>query len=216
MTTILDFLNRTLFVLGADHVSVAELAGFLTGGACVWLTVRANIWNFPVGLANSAFFLVLFVSAGLYADSALQVVYLVLGAVGWWQWVHGGAGRTRLEVTRASTAEVGLLSVAVVAATVPLTVLLSAAHDIAPFWDALTTALSLAAQWLLNTKKVQTWHFWMAADAVYVPLYVVKDLWLTAAVYALFLGMCVAGLRSWRSAGRGEPVVAGPVAPVPA
>ena len=200
----LDFFNHVLFTFGADHVTVAELAGFLTGAACVWLTVKGHIANFPVGLANDAFFLVLFLSAGLYADSALQVVYLVLGAIGWWQWIYGGAGRTRLVVRRAGSGELVVLAGLVVAATVPLTYLLVAAHDIAPFWDALTTALSLAAQWLLNTKKVQNWYFWLAADAIYVPLYFVKDLWLTAIVYAIFFAMCVAGLRAWRRAAREE------------
>jgi len=50
-------LNVALFTLGSDHVSVAELLGFVTGAASVWLTVLARISNFPVGIANSAFFL---------------------------------------------------------------------------------------------------------------------------------------------------------------
>lgn len=214
MTPIIDFLNQVLFRFGADHVTIAELAGFLTGAACVYLTVKANILNFPVGLANDAFFLVLFLSAGLYADSALQVVYLVLGAIGWWQWVYGGAGRTRLVVTRASSTELVVLVGLVVAATIPLTIILTSAHDIAPFWDALTTSLSLAAQWLLNTKKVQNWYFWIAADVIYVPLYFVKDLWLTAIVYAVFLAMCGAGLRAWLVAYRTEPTVVDSETPV--
>src|SRR5215470_339155 len=93
-------LNVALFTLGNDHVSVAELLGFVTGAASVWLTVLARISNFPVGIANSAFFLVLFASARLYADSGLQVVYIVLGLAGWWKWLHGGAGRGRLTVAR--------------------------------------------------------------------------------------------------------------------
>jgi nicotinamide mononucleotide transporter len=69
-------LNVVLFTVGNDQVTVAELLGFVTGAASVWLTVLARVSNFPVGIANSAFFLVLFVSARLYADSGLQVVYI--------------------------------------------------------------------------------------------------------------------------------------------
>ena len=76
-------------------------------------------------------------------------------------------------------------------------------HDIAPFWDALTTCLSLVAQALLNWKKLENWYFWIAADVVYVPLYVVKRLDLTAIVYVLFLAMCFLGLREWRRLERG-------------
>jgi nicotinamide mononucleotide transporter len=76
--------------------------------------------------------------------------------------------------------------------------MLGAVHDIAPFWDALTTCLSLVAQALLNWKKLENWYFWIAADVIYVPLYVVKRLDLTAIVYVLFLSMCFLGLRQWR------------------
>jgi nicotinamide mononucleotide transporter len=191
-------LNHVLFVIGADQVSVAELAGFITGAGCVWLTVKAHIANFPVGLANDAFFLVLFLAAGLYADSGLQVVYLVLGVVGWWQWLHGGESRTRLNAGRATLQELGVLAALVVLATWGFTVLLRSVNDVAPFWDALTTALSLAAQWLLNTKKLQNWYFWIAADLIYIPLYGVKHLWLTAVVYVVFLAMCFRGYSEWR------------------
>ncbi len=191
-------LNHVLFVVGADHVTVAELAGFITGAVCVWLTVKVHIANFPVGLANDAFFLILFLAAGLYADSGLQIVYFVLGVIGWWQWLHGGVNRSRLEAGSSSPPELIVLLGLVAAATWGLTLLLEAAHDVAPFWDALTTALSLAAQWLLNTKKIENWYFWIAADVVYVPLYGVKHLWLTGLVYVVFLLMCFRGLAEWR------------------
>lgn len=193
-------LNHVLFVVGADHVSVAELAGFITGAACVWLTVKVHIANFPVGLANDAFFLILFLAAGLYADSGLQIVYLVLGVVGWWQWLHGGQNRTRLQAGRSSATELIVLLALVALTTYGLTLLLQSVDDVAPFWDASTTALSLAAQWLLNTKKIQNWYFWIAADVVYVPLYGVKHLWLTGLVYLVFLILCFRGIAEWRKA----------------
>jgi nicotinamide mononucleotide transporter len=201
-------LNVALFTLGNDHVSVAELLGFVTGAAGVWLTVVARISNFPVGIANSAFFLVLFASARLFADSGLQLVYIVLGFTGWWQWLHGGPERSRLTVARSGWRLLAGCVLFVALATWGLTVLLDAVHDIAPFWDALTTAVSLAAQFLLNCKKIENWGFWMAADVVYIPLYVVKRLDLTAIVYVLFLGLCMTGVRAWRRAlrpGSGAP-----------
>lgn len=197
MAHLLAPLNAVLFTLGSDQVSVAELLGFATGAACVWLTVLARISNFPVGIANSAFFLVLFLSARLYADSGLQAVYIVLGFAGWWQWLRGGAERTRLVVGRSGWRLLAACAAFVVLATWGLTLLLGRAHDIAPFWDALTTALSLAAQFLLNLKRIENWAFWMAADIIYIPLYVVKRLDLTAIVYVLFFTMCVLGARAW-------------------
>src|SRR3954454_17206728 len=78
-----------------------ESASFVTGSACVWLTVRENIWNFPIGLVNVATFGVVFLRAGLLADAVLQVVYLILGARGSYLWHHGGRDGARLRVKRA-------------------------------------------------------------------------------------------------------------------
>jgi nicotinamide mononucleotide transporter len=191
-------LNHVVFDLGNDAVSYAEILGFATGAACVWLTVRSRISNFPVGIANSAFFLVLFLAARLYADAGLQVVYIALGFIGWWQWRYGGAARSARRIERARTSNLVVCLLFVAVATWGLTALLRAVDDAAPFWDALTTALSLAAQYLLNVKKIETWFFWIAADIVYIPLYATKRLDLTAIVYVLFLLMCLRGLVEWR------------------
>jgi len=211
-------LNAVLFTLGNDQVSVAELLGFVTGAASVWLTVKAHISNFPVGIANSAFFLVLFLSARLYADSGLQVVYIVLGFAGWWQWLHcvtrqDGTGRSGLVVARSGWPLLAGCAAFAVFATWGLTLLLGWAHDIAPFWDALTTALSLAAQFLLNLKRIENWAFWILADIIYVPLYAVKRLDLTAIVYVLFLSMCFLGVAAWRKALRASAPASAPAAP---
>lgn len=209
----MQWLNTVLFTMGNDQVSIAELLGFVTGAACVWLTVLARISNFPVGIANSALFLVLFLTARLYADAGLQVVYIGLGFVGWWQWLHGGAeaDRHRLRVRRARPVTLIGCLVFVVVGAAGLTWLLRRVDDVAPFLDALTTALSLAAQYLLNTKRIENWAFWIVADVIYIPLYAVKRLDLTAIVYVLFLTMCVTGVLSWRRALRRTTTVREPL-----
>jgi nicotinamide mononucleotide transporter len=210
-------LNVVLFRFGQDAVTWAELLGFATGALGVWLTVRVNIWNFPIGIANNVFFLVLFWTARLYADAWLQVVYLALGVIGWWQWLHGGPVRTRRAVAHARPLTVLVLVALAIPATWGLTVVLTRAGDIAPFWDALTTALSLAAQWLLNRKQFENWGFWIAADVVYVPLYFVKALYLTGIVYVLFLSLCLLGLRVWhRELAAGRQGTDAPYTAVPA
>jgi nicotinamide mononucleotide transporter len=82
--------------------------------------------------------------------------------------------------------------------TYALTLLLSGATDsTVPFWDALTTSLSLMATYGQCRKRVESWWLWIAADLVYIPLYAYKELYLTSLLYVGFLTLCLIGLRGW-------------------
>src|SRR5688572_4891482 len=121
---------------------LVETLGFVTGAACVYLVTRQDILNFPIGIANNVAFTVLFFYNRLYGDAALQIVYVVLAAHGWYQWLYGGHNRTALRVERASAGVLLNLSGFVVAGTIGLTYLLRAVSGAAPVLDALTTVLS--------------------------------------------------------------------------
>jgi nicotinamide mononucleotide transporter len=195
-------LSLALIVGAASHrlpLDLTEVLGFVSGAWCVWLTVKENIWNWPIGLLNSAFFLVLFLRAHLFADSSLQVVYLVLGVLGWYWWLRGGDGQSTLPITRTSVRAALILTGVLIIATMAMTVVLQRIDDAAPFLDALTTVLSLIAQYMLTRKLLENWLVWLTADAIYVGLYIAKGLPLTAILYAIFFAMCVAGLRRWRA-----------------
>ncbi|HEX8499306.1 MAG TPA: nicotinamide riboside transporter PnuC [Pyrinomonadaceae bacterium] len=177
---------------------LTETLGFVTGAACVYLVVKENVWNFPVGIANNVFFLALFAGARLYGDAALQIVYVALGIQGWYLWLRGGENRTALEVGRASRRLLLGTAAFIVAGTAAMTFALRAVKDSAPLLDALTTVLSLAAQYLLNRKAVENWLLWITADVIYIYLYLARGLRLTAVLFFVFLCLCVAGLRGWR------------------
>lgn len=191
-------------------VGLTETFGFVTGAACVYLTVVENVWNFPLGIANSAFFLALFAGARLYGDAGLQVVYIALGFQGWHLWLRGGENRTALRVSRATPRLLITVGACAAAGTALMYWVFTRTHDSAPLLDALTTALSLAAQYLLNRKAVENWLLWMTADVLYIYLYLSRGLYLTGVLYFVFLCMCVAGLTVWLRSLRRE--VAGGVA----
>ena len=180
-------------------LDLTEALGFVTGAVCVWLVTKRNLWNWPIGLANNVFFAVLFHRSRLFADCGLQGVYFILGVYGWWHWLRGGDGHSRAPVSRATEREWIATLAFLVAGTWGLRSLMIFLQGAAPFWDSLTTVLSLAAQYLLCRKRIENWWFWIAADLIYVPLYVARHLPLTAVLYTIFLGLCLLGLRRWRA-----------------
>jgi nicotinamide mononucleotide transporter len=182
------------------HVSLNawEVFGFITGGYCVWLVVLENIWNWPIGIINAVAFLVLFTSSKLYADAGLQAVYVVLNALGWYWWLHGGKHKSKLKIGHIGLIETAILAGLGVVATILFSRFLKSVGDVAPFLDALTTVSSLIAQYMLTRKYLENWYVWIATDIIYIGLYAAKHLILTGVLYAVFLTMCCVGVHDWR------------------
>src|SRR6476661_10906449 len=92
MTALLDWMNSAAIpnLLGGP-VSWIEVIGFVTGAACVYGVARQELWNWPVGILNNAAFIVLFLGAGLYAESVLQLAFAAIALFGWYNWVRGSA-----------------------------------------------------------------------------------------------------------------------------
>src|SRR5260221_7152918 len=192
-----------------------ELAGFVSGALCVWLLVRQNIWNWPIGIANNVVYVIVFYKSGLYADSGLQFVYMAIALYGWWNWLHGGVNHAELKVPRASaTGILGYLAIAAVATGVLYWLLRHTPSNV-PFADGLTTALFLTAQYMMSRKVVENWWFWIIGDVLVIGLYTYKHLYLTSALYLVFTAMSVAGLLEWRKAARKRGVAVSAQRPLP-
>lgn len=80
------FLFSSCFLLLASYkkllpLSLVETFGFLTGLLCVWLVVQENIWNWPIGIANNVFFVILFWQSQLFADMSPRLMFIRLAGV---------------------------------------------------------------------------------------------------------------------------------------
>ncbi|MET0955217.1 MAG: nicotinamide mononucleotide transporter, partial [Cryobacterium sp.] len=82
--------------------------------------------------------------------------------------------------------------------------------------DAATTSVSLVAQYMLNRRWLENWFVWIAVDVTYVGLFLYKGLNITAALYLLFIGLCVIGYRGWARARARQGLTSGPAAGLPA
>jgi nicotinamide mononucleotide transporter len=189
-----------------EHVAVAF------GLANVYLTVRQNIWCWPVGVVMVSLYIYIFFGAKLYSDAGLNVFFLVMQFYGWYQWTRGGVRHVR------SLAPVKRLHVrgwiwtiaGVVAGTALLGTTMHRLTDASlPYPDAFTTMLSIIAQFFLTRKIIDNWTLWITADVVYVWMYSSKELYWTAGLYVVFLILCVLGYREWRAGMRERSATGG-------
>jgi nicotinamide mononucleotide transporter len=190
-----------------------ELLGSLTGILCVWLLVKQNIWNWPIGIANNIFYVFIFYKSGLFADMGLQFVYLSIAVYGWWNWLHGGNNHSELSVVRTSPKGLlGYCGITPASTTILYWLLRSYTPSTVPFADGLTTSLFLTAQFMMSRKLVENWWFWIVGDVLVIGLYVYKHLYLTTGLYLVMLAMCVAALVEWQRAVRKESLARASVA----
>lgn len=176
-----------------------EALGVAFGFVSVVLTVRRHIGCWPTGLANIALFLALFLRERLYGQVLLYLVFFAVSVYGWLHWRASQRAEQELRVLPMSPGAFSLHLAASAALTFALYFALrSFTNGAAPFLDALTTALSLVAQWLLARRNVGNWVFWITADVLYIVLFIQQKLWLTAALYGAFLLLAISGLIAWR------------------
>ncbi|MBV9110199.1 MAG: nicotinamide mononucleotide transporter, partial [Gemmatimonadetes bacterium] len=187
------------FLKAAAGNSPIEWIAVVFGIVSVYLSVRENIWSWPTAIVNVALYVYIFLYAKLYADMGLQVVYVVINAYGWWNWLYGGANHSELRVTRITARQAVVLTAIGAAFAVALWKFLAHNTDAAlPWADSALTAASLVAQYLLTKKVLENWAIWVAADVGYIALYIYKGLNPTAFLYAVFLLLSVMGWIEWK------------------
>ena len=187
------------FVVWGAPVTWLEVVAFVLSIAMVVCNIRVNVIGWPLAIASSLLYGLLFWNSRLYGDASLQLFFAAVAAWGWWQWLRGTDEEGHALRVRSLGAN-GRMSVLVaIAIAWPATALfLSRLTDTdVPWWDAFPTATSVVGQWLLGRKYVENWPTWIVVDVVGAALFAYKGLWLTMLLYLVFVAMAFVGWRSW-------------------
>jgi nicotinamide mononucleotide transporter len=187
-------------VLWGSPITWLELLACALSVAMVVCNARINPLAWPLAITSSALYGLLFLDSRLYGEAGLQVFFIVMASWGWWQWLRGtgdDGGRLRVRSLEAGRRWRVLLAMGI--AWPALGLLLDHATDSdVPWWDAFPTAGSVIGQWLLARKYVENWLVWAVVNVVSVLLFAYKGLWLTVALYSLFVLLSWLGWRAWR------------------
>lgn len=186
----------------SDHAArVIELVAFALALGYVLLSIRQRPIAWPLMIAASTLYGLLFLASRLYGQALLQLGFIAIAAWGWWQWTHGRKDDRPLAVSTLRLPQRLLLVVACGVATVLAALLLGRGTDAASPWlDAFTTVGSLLAQVLTARKYTDAWIGWLVVNLVSVALFLQQQLMPTALLYAIMAALSVAGWWAWRRA----------------
>ncbi len=193
----MDFLQQAWNTL--IHSSWIDLGALISGILYVTLAAKENVWCWLAGLINVALFFVIAFNAQMYSDVGLQVVYFGLTLYGWQQWLANKNKEDALKITKTSPKLWSILIAITLCATILLYFLLDRFTDTdVAFWDALTTALSLAATWMTARKKLENWLIWIIADPIYIGLLYYKGWYLSSLLFGIYTVIAILGYFEWR------------------
>ena len=186
--------------LGAafSALSIAEAAGVVLAVAYLVLAIRQNMLCWAAASMSSLIYMVVFYSALLYMESALQIFYAAMAVYGWYQWRYAGDDGTGVRIhTWTITRHVQVI--AGIAVTAVLAGWIMSKTDAAfPYADALTTVAAIVTTFMVARKVLENWAYWFVIDSISVYLYVARELYLTALLFVFYLVLIVIGYRRWR------------------
>jgi len=182
-----------------DLKIILQIVGAVLGIIYLLLEFRANIWLWVIGIIMPIVHGILYFKSGLYADFGMEVYYVLAGLWGLTQW------HKKKEDSSFSPQPTPLrLWLPIVAVTLVLNgliylILVKFTDSTVPYFDSLTTALSITALWMLSRKYLEQWLVWLLVDLITTGLYTYKTLYITAGLYMIYSVMAVIGYRKWKN-----------------
>lgn len=182
-------------------MSALEIIAVAVSFLGIWLTAKRWLLCWPVNLLACALYFKLFLDVRLYADMVLQALFGIAILYGWTVWARGkqDSGEVVVKPLAVSRAIAGLALGAVGGLAIG-GITSHYTNAALPWMDATLSSFSLVAQYWTARRHSASWLLWIAVNVFYVGMFVFKDLWLTAGLYAAMIGLAVIGYRNWQRA----------------
>ncbi|EMR02675.1 nicotinamide riboside transporter PnuC [Cesiribacter andamanensis] len=190
-----------------------EALAVLLALAYVLLAAAESIWCWPAAFVSTSLYLYLCLAANLWAESGLQLFYIVMAVVGWVQWRRRGHRRRQAVPESGHPLSEGeqrpivqwplrwhlLIVLANTALTLLIGWLLARYTPAAnPYLDSFTTVFSLVTTWMVTQKVLENWLYWIVIDAASIFLYASREFTLTPYLFGLYTLIALAGYLRWR------------------
>ena len=193
-----------------------EIIAVTMGVGSVFLSLKRNIWVYPVGIISTGIYVYLLYVFGLLGACLINIYYTGMSIYGWVLWSKNTTDNVHINVSVTSKKEwiqasllfIGsLLLVILVYYYKPWLdndfdlqgVTIGLHHlDWANWLDVFTTSVFLIGMWLMAKQKLENWLFWIIGDLICIPMFVYKGLIFTSLQYFVFSILAIIAYFEWR------------------
>lgn len=203
--------NTLFFEILGYAMSYIEFFGVVFGLLAVWLSAKANIWSWPIGIVNVILAFFLYYQVQLYPDMFLQVFFFVTNIIGWWRWANPRKGeedrKQQLKVSYMKKQQLWLTVFMGIVGTLIMGTLAGNLHhwfpllfslpSAFPYADSFVMVMSIITTFFMIQKKIECWIIWIAVDIVATCLYYMKGVKFYSMEYFIFTIIAAFGLWHW-------------------
>ena len=181
-------------------MSTIEIIAVIISIIGVTLTIKRQMWCWFFNFIAFVLYAYIFYEYKLYGETILQFIFIVMNLYGFYHWRKGKVEEhtIRIEKSNAPTLvmQMVLASIAGLLFGLGLHYFTDASL---PILDAQLAAFSLLATYWTTQKYIATWVLWVIVDIIYVGMFLYKSLYLTAGLYAVFIGLAILGWKQWNA-----------------
>lgn len=179
------------------NIDAIQILVLFFGVIQVLLARANNILLYPAGIISVTLSMFSLFNAGLFAESLLNLYYLVMSVYGWWYWSRK-KGEPPVKISYTTKKEWLITAAIVIGGWLVLYLILVAiTPSTVPAWDAWISSTAWAGMWLLARRKIENWILLNISNAFAVPLLFQKQLPLFGVLTIfLFIIACI-GYVDW-------------------
>ncbi len=178
--------------------SALEWIAVVTGFICIYLAAKESIWNWPISIISVISYSFLFFREAMYGDMTLQIYFLFTAFYGWHFWIKKRTADQK-PISKLETKNWLLVIIFVLVLSIFLGwFMASFTNSTVPYADGFCTSVSFVAQFLLTRKILENWLLWVFVNMCYVPLFIYKNLNLSALLYMVLIIIAFKGYLDWK------------------
>lgn len=178
---------------------ILEAVAVVFAIAYLLLATREHIACWYFAFVSSAIYTLIFWDVSLLMESMLNVFYVVMAVTGWFEWRYGGAEHEGVPIRSLALWQHGLIIASLLVAALINGWLMDKNTSAAwPYLDSFTTWASVVTTFMVVWKILENWLYWLVIDSISIFLYLDRELYLTAGLFAGYVVIVIYGYLKWR------------------
>ncbi len=188
--------------LSGNIIQILEIVGTILGLIYLYYEYRASSSLWIVNIVMSAIYTLIYFSEGIYALGCMSLYNILAAIYGMLMWKYSKTSdQKELPITsipKKVLVNSAVVMVALSAALIYVLHTISATENLLyNTLDGLASSATIISLYWLAKKYKEQWFGWIFVNFVSVVLYLITDLYFTAALYTLYIIVAVAGYREW-------------------